>query len=289
MRKRLLTILFGSLLPLAAIAQIPSGYVQTTATVPLLANGSYGAAWTNLSSSPQLGLLGCVSTFQTTVNGTLDAFGHFSVLLADTSQICPTPSTWTFTLTFACPVGTPASAFQVTVPVVGGGGVEDISSQITAALPPQGCNGGGGGGGTPAAPYQSIQVANLGVNGFLSYLYDKINTNTGNIIAPLISDFVYPSNPFYGSSNTNIATAAAANKVLIVDPSYGITEKPTPTSFIGLQNFEFHDYRAGNEVHFHNDPGLNTNGGWFVSGQFNPAITNACQYITPVNGERACS
>ena len=66
-------------IPLAA--QIPSGYVQTTATVPSLANGQFGASWTNLSSSPQLALLGCVSTFQQTVNGGFDAYGHFSVLL----------------------------------------------------------------------------------------------------------------------------------------------------------------------------------------------------------------
>ena len=95
-----LTILttFMALLVLPISAQIPSGYVQTTATVPVLAGGSFGAAWTNLSSSPQLGLLGCVSTFQNTVNGSIDSYGHFSTLLADTAQICPTPSTWTFTL-----------------------------------------------------------------------------------------------------------------------------------------------------------------------------------------------
>ena len=145
-RIKVLVVLFSWFLPFAAVAQIPSGYVQTTGTVGALANGSYGAAWTNLSSSPQLGLLGCVSTFQTTVNGNFDAYGHFSVLLADTSQICPSPSTWTFTFTFACPVGTPTSSFQVQVAVTGGGGTQDISSQITAALPGQSCSGGGGGG-----------------------------------------------------------------------------------------------------------------------------------------------
>ena len=151
LRRRLLSILalaallFLTACPLPAPAQIPSGYVQTTATVPALANGSFGASWTNLSSSPQLALLGCVSTFQQTVSGSFSAYGGLTVLLADTSQICPSPSTWTFNLTFACPVGTPASSFQVQVAVVGGGGTEDISSQIIAALPSTYCSGGGGG------------------------------------------------------------------------------------------------------------------------------------------------
>ena len=128
-------------------AQIPSGYVQTVATVSALANGSYGASWTNLSSSPQLGLLGCVSTFQTTVSGAFNAYGKISVLLADTAQICPSPSTWTFNFTFACSTGQTPSTFQIQVAVTGGGGTEDISSQITAALPATSCSGGGGGGG----------------------------------------------------------------------------------------------------------------------------------------------
>jgi hypothetical protein len=145
-------------------AQIPSGYVQTTATVPALAGGSFGAAWTNLSSSPQLGLLGCVSTFQNTVNGSIDSYGHFSTLLADTAQICPTPSTWTFTL--SCPAASPG-AFQIQVAITGGGGTEDISSQITAALPAGICSGGGGGtlpimkGGTGATTAAGA-LANLG-------------------------------------------------------------------------------------------------------------------------------
>jgi hypothetical protein len=139
-------LLFLISLPLCA--QIPSGYVQTTGTVAALANGTYGAAWTNLSSSPQLGLLGCVSAFQQTVNGTFNASGHFSVLLADTAQICPTPSTWTFTFTFSCPTTSPTNgAFNIQVAVTGGGGTEDISSQMTAALPTNPCQGGGGGGG----------------------------------------------------------------------------------------------------------------------------------------------
>ena len=59
--------------PRSLPAQIPSGFVQTTAAVVPLANGSFGAAWTNLSSSQQLGLLGCVSTYQQTVNGSIDS------------------------------------------------------------------------------------------------------------------------------------------------------------------------------------------------------------------------
>jgi hypothetical protein len=139
-----LTIATILLFATASPAQIPSGFVQTTATVPVLAGGSFGASWTNLSSSPQLGLLGCVSTFQTTVNGAIDSYGHFSTLLADTAQICPAPSTWSFTL--SCPAVAPGS-FQIQVPITGGGGTEDISAQITAALPVNICNGSGSGGG----------------------------------------------------------------------------------------------------------------------------------------------
>lgn len=153
LRRRLLSILalaallFLTACPLPAPAQIPSGYVQTVMTVPSLANGTFGASWTNLSSSPQLGLLGCVSTFQTTVSGAVNAYGSISVQLADTAQICPSPSTWTFNFTFSCPVGQTPSSFMVQIPITGGGGTEDISAQVSAALPPTSCSGGGGGGG----------------------------------------------------------------------------------------------------------------------------------------------
>jgi len=50
----LLFLLSLVLSPRSLPAQIPSGYVQTTATVPSLPNGTFGAAWTNLSSSPTL-------------------------------------------------------------------------------------------------------------------------------------------------------------------------------------------------------------------------------------------
>ena len=147
MRRSLLAVFAAFLLfPALTVAQsIPAGFVQTSATIPSLADGTFGAAWTNLSSSPQLGLLGCQSTFQTTVNGNFDAYGHFTTLLADTAQICPSPSTWTFTFSFACPVGFPPTAFMVAVPVTGGGGTEDISAEINAVLPPKPCGGGTGG------------------------------------------------------------------------------------------------------------------------------------------------
>ena len=131
-----LVILSGTI----ACAQIPAGFVKTTATVNALANGTFGAAWTNLSSSSQLALLGGLSTFQQTVNGNLDSSGKMSVLLADTSQIVPSPSTWTFTFTYPCGNYT-SGGFSVAVAVTGGGGTEDISSQITAALPTNPCNG----------------------------------------------------------------------------------------------------------------------------------------------------
>ena len=161
---RKFTLILALLFGFSAAAQIPSGYVQTTATVSALANGSFGAAWTNLSSSPQLGLLGCVSTFQQTVNGTFNGSGQMSVLLADTSQICPSPSTWTFTFTFSCPVGQPPSSFQIQVPVTGGGGTENISSQISTALPSTSCSGGGGGSGcTPtASAFQILYYSSSG-------------------------------------------------------------------------------------------------------------------------------
>ena len=128
-----------------ASAQIPAGFVQTTATVPSLSGGTYGASWTNLSSSSQLPLLGGVSTFQTTVSGKFDSNGYMSVLLADNSQVIPNPSAWTFSLSFACG-GNQGSGFTVQVTITGGGGTQDISSQITAALPTNPCQGTGGSG-----------------------------------------------------------------------------------------------------------------------------------------------
>jgi hypothetical protein len=140
-------------------AQIPSGYVQATATVTALSNGTYGAAWTNLSSSPQLPLLGGISTFQTTVSGTFDGSGHFSVLLADTAQIIPNPSTWTFSFTYNCGPGQINTGFTVQVAVTGGGGTEDISSEILSAIPSNPCAGGGQGGGGASPPSRSVQFS----------------------------------------------------------------------------------------------------------------------------------
>lgn len=180
----ILTGLLAFLVPLPA--QIPAGYVQTTATVPALANGQLASSWTNLSSSPQLGLLGCVSTFQTTVNGRFDAFGHFAILLADTAQICPSPSTWTFTFTFSCTPPSISSAFTIQVPVTGGGGTEDISAQITARLPATQCStgGGGGGGGTPAPPAFAVQLANSSASAFQADSTITINPTTHTFTAP---------------------------------------------------------------------------------------------------------
>ena len=173
------------------MAQIPSGYVQTTATVPALANGQFGASWTNLSSSPQLGLLGCVSTFQTTVNGVLDSNGHFSTLLADTSQICPSPSTWTFTFTFECIGSATNGAFQVAIPVTGGGGTEDISAQVTAALPTNPCGGGGGGG-----------------SQYVSKIITIPQTMVGQLIAPSFATGAASTGKIVSWQGTSIGTSA---------------------------------------------------------------------------------
>ena len=55
---------------------------------------------------------------------------------------------------------------MVQVPVTGGGGTEDISAQITAALPPSPCGGGGGGGGgSPGSPNGSAQFNNASALG----------------------------------------------------------------------------------------------------------------------------
>lgn len=188
---------------LPAAAQIPSGYVQTTATVSALAGGTFGASWTNLSSSPQLGLLGCVSTFQTTVNGSFDAYGHFSVILADTAQICPTPSTWTFVLTFACSAGSQSTSFPVQVAVTGGGGTQDISSQITALLPATHCSAGGGGSTTVSPPPYSIQAANSTASGLTSDSAITLDTTNHAILA---------GGPILGNAFTlqNLSTIAAS-------------------------------------------------------------------------------
>ena len=173
-------------LPDSLSAQIPAGFVQTTATVPSLAGGSFGASWTNLSSSSQLSLLGGVSTFQTTVSGTLDANGKFSVLLADPGQVIPQPDTWSFTFTYSCPAGSPDSGFAIQLPMAVlagfGGGTVDISSQVTAALPTNPCN------------------------GTVSALYLKLTggTLTGPLMAPQIN-YVVIANIY---SSVNAAAAA---------------------------------------------------------------------------------
>ena len=175
---RIIGLLAVLLFVVSAAAQIPSGYVQTTSTVLATAKGSFGAAWTNLSSSPQLGLLGCTSTFQTTVNGSIDSYGSFSTLLADTAQICPAPSTWTFTISIPCPNGIPPTSFMLQIPITGGGGTEDISSQITAALPSTICQGGGGGGCNTGTVAGIAQFSD-GNGGCLPQYIDADVTNPG--------------------------------------------------------------------------------------------------------------
>lgn len=216
------------LAPFSLAAQIPSGYVQTTATVASLANGTFGAAWTNLSSSQQLGLLGCTSTFQTTVNGNFDASGHFAVLLADTAQICPSPSTWTFTFTFSCPVGTKPGAFMVAVPVAGGGGTEDISSEINAVLPTNPCAGGGGGGGgsAPSGPAYSVQAANSTVTALTSDPAITIDPNdhTLNVGGPL---------PTYSAAIAALSTVPADWTFDVTTPLSALTSLgPIPSTQI---------------------------------------------------------
>lgn len=139
----LLAAFFGSF----SVAQgIPSGFVQTTWTVPGIANWSFSTSWTNLSSSPQLGLLNGVSTFPITTTGQVSLGGYGVTLLADTAQIVPTPSTWTFQ--FTCPAGY-IGGFSLQVAVTGGGGTQDISTQVAAAEPPNNvCTPSGGGGGS---------------------------------------------------------------------------------------------------------------------------------------------
>lgn len=214
--------------PAPAPAQIPSGYVQTTATVTALANGQFAAAWTNLSSSPQLALLGCVSPFQQTVNGSIDGFGHFSVLLADTSQICPSPSTWTFTLTYACPP--PAhTAFMVQVAVTGGGGTEDISSQITAALPTNPCTGGGGGGGAPGGANTDVQFNNNGsLGGSSLFTWSGSTVNVGGALPTnhvTIGALDTPTSWTFDTTTGNTALNS------ITSPSQIYYVSPTSTDF----------------------------------------------------------
>lgn len=240
MIRRILIFLSLAVAPLAA--QIPSGYVQTTATVASLANGTFGAVWTNLSTSPQLALLGCVSVFQQTVNGNFDSNGHFSVLLADTAQICPSPSTWTFTLTFACPATVPpAGAFTVQVAVTGGGGTEDISSQITAALPTNPCGGGSGGtvqypspavGAIPvvSATLPTTKLANSGITQTGSGT-SQVDTFPGTVAAGTIGSEVQAANftgADWGAKITNaLGSFGAGNCGTVVIPNGVLTYSTT--------------------------------------------------------------
>ena len=280
------SILFSLLVFSAGLlpAQIPSGYVQTTATVSALANGQYGASWTNLSSSPQLALLGCVSSFQQTVSGAINSFGSFSVLLADTAQICPTPSTWTFTI--SCPAPTKGS-YQVAVPVTGGGGTEDISAQIAAALPSSPCSNSGGGGvlnGTPACPayYQgtiggsptgtvgsgvgACFIPNLVVGGAAQDTALAQITGTGGYYS-LPQGLINYANPLvFTASGTRLEGVTWGNR------NYALN--PTVLNYSGTSGYalEFNPVQPGmiylNNLNIYSSTGSNTSGaGIYLTGQ----------------------
>lgn len=213
-------LLFIFALAVPAAAQIPSGFVQTTFTVASLANGSYGASWTNLSGSSQLPLLGGLSTFQTTVNGKIDSNGHASFLLADTSQVIPNPSTWTFSLTFSCPTTSPgAGGFTVQVAVTGGGGTEDISSQLSAALPTQPCNGGGGGGSPGGSPtnVQFNQSGNFGGSANLTWNNSTSTLAVGGSLSAQQVNGEYVASTSVDPATT-IATACASSNRQVYFP-----------------------------------------------------------------------
>jgi hypothetical protein len=230
----ILVFLFG----LSAAAQIPSGFVQTTFTVSGVANWSVSASWTNLSSATQLPLLGCVSTFPITVTGQVSLAGTATLLLADTSQICPTPSTWTIQLT--CPSGY-TGGFSLQVPVTGGGGTENISSQVMAALPSQACtpNGGGGGGGSgkPAIPGYSVQFANSLATAFqgdsavtINPTAHSLNLATSGVFSSAYEGYI--SSAIGGMNIANFYTSIYAGKYP-VDALEGGTEIPSGSTAYG--------------------------------------------------------
>jgi hypothetical protein len=183
-----------------------------------------------------------VSTFQTTVSGTIDSNGHFSTLLADTAQICPSPSTWTFTLTFACPTGTPPSGFQTQVAVTGGGGTEDISSQIIAALPTNPCTGGLGaylplkGGTLTGATYNTSPTCPIGTPpGVVCPLTAVPNTSytnsrNGRVSASTLprfydnlrqyNDATKPTIPIVGIGTSVSVGATLSNPIITAPVSY---------------------------------------------------------------------
>ena len=288
--KFILAIFLFSLALLPAAAQIPSGYVQTTATVASLANGSFGASWTNLSSSPQLGLLGCVSTFQTTVSGQFDAYGHFSTLLADTAQICPTPSTWTFTLSFACPAGAPPTSFTLQVAITGGGGTEDISTQITAALPANPCGGRGQGGlasiNSQTGPAVTIQSSGstIAVTNPSSNIINLESTGgTGCTLGGIGQTdvlSVYPTGTCYGDSTF---TWDHVNHNLINGDGTTLAAGAAESYFIGSNQSDTQgdqqDYLIGDTNSIHGTPGSNAN----IYDAFILGVTNSIS-VTPATG-----
>lgn len=226
-------------------AQIPAGFVNTTATVSALSGGTYSASWVNLSSSSQLPLLGGMSTFPITAGGKFDSSGHMSVLLADTSQIIPSPSTWSFTLTYAC-----GSGFTVNVAVTGGGGTQDISSQITAALPTNPCastNTGNSASSFTATGALPVSIP-TGLFGYGSLGYNDSNT---------VAAYSASVNSYFQAIIQNTSSGTGASADYVVSNNLG-----TATTYYG-------------------DFGMNSSG---FSGTGSGSLPNAV-YMTANNGD----
>lgn len=227
------------------MAQIPSGFVQTTWTVAGIANWSFSTAWTNLSSSSQLPLLGGQSTFPITTTGQVSLAGTGTTLLADTSQIVPSPSTWTFQ--FTCPAGY-IGGFSVQVAVTGGGGTEDISSQITAALPTTPCTAtGGGGGGGGSATWNSITGGQQTGSGT-----SQLNTLPGALTLGV--------SPALGDNSLSVPTTSWVNGEIAQGGAWPITPQ-----------FEYFAYNSSGSTLV--DSGPNGYNGTFGSGVNAPVFT----------------
>jgi hypothetical protein len=100
------------------------------------------------------------------------------------------------------------------------------------------------------------------------------------ITAPTLGGALYASQYQTGGGNNGIANAAASNQMVIADPFYGTTERPTPLSFGSLSPFHFHDDRGGMTVDFYQNPGMglmNTLGSWFGAPYW-PARNLTCQF-----------
>jgi hypothetical protein len=140
------------------------------------------------------------------------------VLLADTAQIIPNPSTWTFSFTYNCGPGQINTGFTVQVAVTGGGGTEDISSEILSAIPSNPCAGGGQGGGGAAPPSYAVQFSSGTIpTKFQSDSQITINptTHTLNVgPAPTYAFTFHPLGTMLANVNMDTTTAATALKSL---------------------------------------------------------------------------